>query len=175
MVMAYGKSRNVDFYFVVWNIFTDSVFGQFGIAEAFDNEVTRDYFRKSIKEMFVTYPDLKGMGVTTGENMHDVPFEDKENWAFETFGQGMLDAVEAFPVRKFRFIHRQHFASSKVILEKFRPMIEKENIDFIFSFKYAKAHVYSSVTQNYHPKFVEDLEPRGVKPIWTTSSRVIKL
>lgn len=166
-VMAYGKSRNVDFYFVTWNIFTDGTFGQYGITEQADNPVTIDYFRKSVAQMFLTYPDLAGIGLTTGENMPKVGEKEKEEWAFATYGQGVLDAAKAMPGRKIRFIHRQHMASAQAVLETFEPLVENPDIDFVFSFKYAKAHVYSSVTQPFHEEFVKDLAPRGVKTIWT--------
>lgn len=166
-VMAYGKSRNISFYFVTWNIFTNGTFGQYGITDQVDNKTTRDYFRKSVTQMFVTYPDLAGIGLTTGENMHKLPLKKKEEWAFETYGKGVLDAAKALPGRKIRFIHRQHQASSKEILKTFQPLVDHPDIDFIFSFKYAKAHVYSATKQHYHQKFVEDLKPSGVKTIWT--------
>ncbi|MCF7848349.1 MAG: glycoside hydrolase family 20 zincin-like fold domain-containing protein [Kiritimatiellales bacterium] len=166
-VMAYGKSRNVDFYFVTWNIFTDGTFGQYGITEKVDNPVTVDYFRKSVAQMFLTYPDLAGIGLTTGENMPKVNQQEKEDWAFATYGQGVLDAAKAMPGRKIRFIHRQHMASAQAVLDTFEPLVENPDIDFVFSFKYAKAHVYSSTKQPYHEKFVKDLAPRGVKTIWT--------
>jgi hypothetical protein len=166
-VMAYGKSRNIDFYFITWNIFTDGTFGQYGITDDIKNPITRDYFRKSVKEMFTTYPDLAGIGLTTGENMHKQPMQAKEDWAFATYGQGVLDATKAEPGRKIRFIHRQHQADSQAILDTFKPLVDNPDIDFIFSFKYAKAHVYSSTNQHYHQNFVKDLAPRKVKTIWT--------
>ncbi len=107
-VMAYGKSRNIDFYVVTWNIFVNGTGGKYGITDDINNETTRDYFRKSVKQMFVAYPDLAGVGLTTGENMHGSGFEEKETWAFETYAQGMLDAAAEMPDRKFTFIHRQH-------------------------------------------------------------------
>lgn len=166
-VMAYGKSRNVDFYFVTWNIFTDGAFGKYGISDDVDNPITRDYYRKSVVALFETYPDLKGIGLTTGENMHDVPFKQKEDWAFDTYGRGALEFAAAHPEREIRFLHRQHMASPDAIIERFQPLIEQSNIDFVFSFKYAKAHVYSATEQYYHQNFVENLLPTGVKTIWT--------
>jgi hypothetical protein len=77
-VMAYGKSRNVDFYVITWNIFVNGTDGKYGITDDIDNTTTRDYFRKSIKQMFLTYPDLAGVGLTTGENMHGANFNEKE-------------------------------------------------------------------------------------------------
>ncbi|MEX0329951.1 MAG: carbohydrate-binding family 6 protein [Puniceicoccaceae bacterium] len=167
-VMAYGKSRNVDFYFVTWNIFTNGVDGKYGITDSFENPVTRDYFRQSVKQMFLTYPDLKGIGLTTGENMPGAGFAEKEDWAFATYGQGILDAAADQPGRKMVLIHRQHMTGAKDIATRFQPVIDHPDVEFLFSFKYAKAHVYSSTVQTYHPGFVEDLEAMGdLKTIWT--------
>jgi len=167
-VMRYGKQRNVDFYFVTWNIFVNGTDGKYGITDKIDNETTVDYFRKSVKQMFLTYPDLAGVGLTTGENMPKVSLEQKEDWAFRTYAQGVLDAAKEQPGRKMTLIHRQHQTGAKDIARKFRPLIDHEDIEFIFSFKYAKAHVFSSTTQPYHPGFVEDIqEEGGLKTIWT--------
>jgi hypothetical protein len=164
-VMAYGKSRNVDFYVVTWNIFTYGVNGKYGIDNAPDNPVTRDYFRKSVERLLLTYPDLAGIGITSGENMEGEP-EAKEEWVFDTYGLGILDAVKQSPGRKIRFIHRQHQTGADMVLNRFQPLIDHPDIDFIFSFKYAKAHVYSETRQPYHEPFVAQIEDK-VKTIWT--------
>ena len=164
-VMAYGKSRNVDFYVVTWNIFVNGTAGKYGITDDITNEITRDYFRKSIKQMFVTYPDLAGVGLTTGENMHNATFEQKEDWAFDTYAQGVLDAATEMPNRQFTLIHRQHMTGARDIAEKFQSVIEKKNIEFLFSFKYAQAHVMSATEQPFHETFVKDIT--GMKTIWT--------
>jgi len=167
-VMAYGKSRNIDFYFITWNIFTYGTAGKYGITDEIDNPITRDYFRKSVKQMFLTYPDLKGIGLTTGENMYGASFQQKEDWAFETYARGILDAAEEQPGRKMTLIHRQHMAGALDIAEKFKPVIDNPDIEFLFSFKYAKAHVYSSTQQTYHKGFVKDIQSKGnLKTIWT--------
>lgn len=167
-VMQYGKERNVDFYVVTWNIFINGTDGKYGITDDFKNETTRDYFRKSVEQMFLTYPDLRGIGLTTGENMHGASFKDKEDWAYETYAKGVLDAVEKQPERKITFIHRQHQTGALDIADKFQPLIDHPDIEFIYSFKYAKAHVYSSVNQPYHKGFVNDIKDRGdLKTIWT--------
>jgi hypothetical protein len=164
-VMAYGKSRNVKFFIITWNIFVNGTYGKYGLTTDIDNQTTRDYFRESVKHMFLTYPDLGGIGLTTGENMHGAGFEEKEDWAFATYAQGMLDAAEEMPDRKFTFIHRQHQTGAKDIAAKFKPLVDHKNIEFLFSFKYAKAHVMSATKQPYHESFVKDIE--GMKTIWT--------
>jgi hypothetical protein len=164
-VMHYAKERNIDFYVVTWNIFVNGADGKYGITDKTDNPVTRDYFRKSVKQMFVTYSDLAGIGLTTGENMKQASFLEKEDWAYETYAQGVLDAAAEMPDRKFVFIHRQHMAGAKDILEKFRPLIEHKNIEFNFSFKYAQAHVMSAVEQPFHEGFINDIGE--TKTFWT--------
>ncbi|HKJ80369.1 MAG TPA: CBM35 domain-containing protein, partial [Prolixibacteraceae bacterium] len=166
-VMAYGKSRNVQFFILTWNIFDYGVDGKYGIDDKLENPVTTDYFRQSIKQMVLTYPDLAGIGLTTGENMYDYTSRQKEEWAFATYGQGVLDALEEQPERKINLIHRQHQTQARMISDVFEDVFDNENINFIFSFKYAKAHVYSSTTQVYHHDFVEDIKSAGVKTLWT--------
>ncbi len=164
-VMAYGKSRNIDFYIITWNIFDYGTKNKYGINDRIDNPVTKDYFRQSVKQLLLTYPDLRGMGITMGENMHGASFLDRENWAFETYGQAILDVAAEQPERKIRFIHRQHQTRAEDIQRIFKPLIDDANIDFIFSFKYAKAHIYSSTRQNYHEDFIKDIGE--TKTIWT--------
>ena len=166
-VMAYGKDRNVQFFIVTWNIWVYGTDGKYGITDELENPVTTDYFRKSIKQMLLTYPDLAGIGLTTGENMYAYTATQKEEWAFATYGQGVLDALKEQPDRKITFIHRQHETDAKEIKSIFQEVIQKENINFVFSFKYAQAHVYSSTNQVFHHNFVKDIESENLKTLWT--------
>ncbi|WED67257.1 carbohydrate-binding family 6 protein [Synoicihabitans lomoniglobus] len=165
-VMRYAKDRNIDFYVITWNVFTYGTDGKYGITDAMDNPVTVDYFRKSVKQLLLTYPLLRGVGLTTGENMRDVGFQEKEDWAFATYGQGVLDAVAEQPGRQIRFIHRQHQTKAQDIAATFAPLVKHPDVDFIFSFKYAQAHVMSSTTQTFHESFVPSLGDE-LKTIWT--------
>jgi len=173
-VMRYGKERNVDFYFVTWNTFVYGTDGEYGITDSVDNETTIDYFRKSVKQMFLTYPDLAGIGLTPGENMRlrtngaRASTKKKEDWLFATYGAGILDAAAMLPDRKMTLIHRQHMSGALDIAERFKPLLDHDTVDFIFSFKYAKAHVMSCTTQPYHEEFIRDIQSRGdLKTIWT--------
>lgn len=165
-VMRYAKDRNIDFYVITWNVFTYGTGGKYGITDAMDNPVTIDYFRKSVRELLVTYPLLRGVGLTTGENMREAGFQEKEDWAFATYGQGVLDVLAEQPDREIRFIHRQHQTRAQDIAATFAPLVEHPNVDFIFSFKYAQAHVMSSTTQTFHEDFVPSLGEE-LKTIWT--------
>ncbi|MBC3758704.1 carbohydrate-binding family 6 protein [Hyunsoonleella sp. SJ7] len=165
-VMAYGKSRNIDFHIITWNIFDYGTQGKYGITDDRDNEITTDYFRKSTKQLFVTYPDLAGIGLTTGENMKGANHQEREDWAYKTYGLGILDAAKEMPERQFKFIHRQHQSGAKEIAEKFKAVVEADNVEFLFCFKYAKAHVYSATQQPYHEdaNYLQQIE--GMKTLW---------
>ena len=178
-VMAYGKSRNIDFYFITWNIFTYGIDGKYGITDDPKNTTTIDYFRQSVKELILTYPDLAGIGITTGENMEDAKpqnnvkdkslrtsAEAKEDWMVKTYVAGTLDALKEQPSRKLRFIHRQHEATTEMILDKMGTLINHPNVDFIFSFKYAEAHVYSATKQYKAENFIPTIRGK-VKTVWT--------
>ena len=179
-VMAYGKSRNIDFYVITWNIFTYGINGKYGITDSPYNQTTIDYFRQSVKELILTYPDLAGIGVTAGENMYDktnvildkrgrplhISEEDKEAWLVKTYAAGTLDALNEQPNRKFRFIHRQHEASTDMILRDMGDLIKHPNVDFIFSFKYAQAHVYTATKQEKPESFIPTIRGK-VKTVWT--------
>jgi hypothetical protein len=173
-VMQYAHDRNIDFYVVTWNVYTYGVDGKYGITDSIENPKTRDYFRASVREMFRTYPLLRGIGLTAGENMGEVKmysggvdsFDAKERWLFDTYGQGVLDAARAEPDRRFRLIHRQHESRAQDIVATFGPVIDQPNVEFDFSFKYAQAHALSSTTQTFHHGFLESL--RGdQKTLWT--------
>ncbi len=165
-VMRYAKDRNIDFYIITWNVFTYGTGGKHGITDSMENPVTIDYFRRSVKALLLTYPLLRGVGLTTGENMGEASFQAKEDWAFATYGRGVLDAVAEQPGRPVRFIHRQHQTRAQDIAATFAPLVEHPDIDFIFSFKYAQAHVMSSTTQTFHETFVPSLGD-NLKTIWT--------
>ena len=164
-VMRYGKDRNVDLYIVTWNIFVSGTEGRYGLTDKYDNPTTTDYFRKSVKQMFLTYPDLAGIGLTTGENMPGMSTVQKEAWAMATYGQGILDAAAAQPGRKITLIHRQHQTGAQDIARTFQPLFDNPDLTFLFSFKYAQAHAFSSTQQPFCKSFVKDIG--NLKTIWT--------
>jgi len=164
-VMKYAKDRNIRFYIVTWNIFVNGTDGKYGITDKIDNPVTQDYMRKTVKQMFLAYPDLAGIGLTTGENMPNLTSAQKEDWAYNTFGLGILDAAREYPDRQFALIHRQHQSGAQEIAKTFAPVTENKNVEFLFSFKYSQAHTLSSTRQVLHQKYVEDI--KGMKTLWT--------
>jgi len=162
-VMQYGHDRGIEFHVITWNIFVWAADGKYGITNNIDNEVTIDYLRKSVRSLFETYPLLAGIGVTAGENMRGLSPDQKEQWLWKTYGLGVMDAKKKFPDRKIRFIHRYWQSKIPEITKHFDGF--SEDIQFDFSFKYAKARLYS----NTHPGFVDNIlrsAPKDTKWWW---------
>lgn len=97
-----------------------------------------------------TCPLLGGMGITAGEGMpHKMDSKVKEAWLWDTYGEGVRDALKDDPKREFRLIHRFHWTAQGDILDAFRNYPGP----FGFSFKYSVAHMYS-ITK---PPFIQPL------------------
>jgi hypothetical protein len=165
-VMQYAQDRGIDVYIITWNIFTYGTEGNpYGINNDQDNETTIDYFRASVRSLLETYPLLKGIGVTAGENMQhlDPPYSNEE-WLWRAYGEGVLDVKKKNPDRQIPFIHRGHQTSLSEIEEAFAKYPDS----FEFSYKYSLAHMYSSVKPPfiYRDGFIDEL-PRG-KKTWLT-------
>ena len=162
-VMQYAHHRGIEFHFITWNIFTWAANGKYGITPHIDNEASIDYLRKSVRTLFETYPLLAGIGVTAGENMKGITPDNKEQWLWLTYGMGVMDAKKAFPDRKIRFIHRYWQSEIPEITKHFDDF--DEDIEFNFSFKYARARLYA----NTNPTFVDPIleeAPKGTKWWW---------
>ncbi|HEY6926631.1 MAG TPA: hypothetical protein VI653_24310, partial [Steroidobacteraceae bacterium] len=105
-VMRMAADRGVEIYIFTWNVFTYGVQGKHGIDDNMSNPVTVSYMRASVRELVKTYPLLKGIGITAGENMPATPGITKEQWLWSTYGEGVRDALKSEPDRDFRLIHR---------------------------------------------------------------------
>ena len=82
---------------------------------------TIQYFRASVRETIKTYPLLAGFGITAGESMEDIGTT-KEKWLWQTYGEGIRDALKEEPQRKFRLIHRFHQTGLSEIQNEFAEL-----------------------------------------------------
>jgi hypothetical protein len=179
-VMQYAKDRGIECYVMTWNIFaygTES--NSYGITDAPGNAITKDYFRKSVRALCNTYPLLAGVGLTTGEHMGGINDEQKEQWAWDTYGLGVSDAMADAqnpagpyhaPGRKITLIHRAHQADLKQIINVFSALPGRTNADssLVFSFKYSQAHMHSSTKPLFiHSKDWFQNIPAGSKILLT--------
>ena len=160
-VMAYAKDRCIKIVIVTWNVFTYGTEGYHGgIAADQLNKETEDYFRAGTKALIKTYPDLAGIGITSGENMWmdetDIPF------LARSYGQGIKDALADEPGREFRFIHRMQMAHYQEIIDNFSDLPCPLEI----SFKYSQAHMLSSDKPHFIDGFLKQ-KREGLK-VWLT-------
>jgi hypothetical protein len=160
-VMQYARDRGIECYIMTWNIFVHGAeSSEYGITDSPTSTITKDYFRKSVRAMFNTYPLLAGIGLTTGEHMGGINNAQKEQWAWETYGLGVSDAMadarnpaspHYAPDRKISLIHRAHQADLKQIIDVFSALPGRTNADssLLFSFKYSQAHMHSSTKPQF--------------------------
>ena len=155
-VMQQAADRGIGIYFFTWNVFTWGAEGKHGIDNDMSNQITKQYFRASVREMVKTYPLLAGMGITAGENMpHEMSSKDKEKWLWETYGEGVRDGLKDNPDRDFRMIHRFHWSAQSDILDAFKDYPSS----FDFSFKYSVAHMYSVPNPSFITPLLEGIDP----------------
>ena len=142
-VMRYAKERGIDLYFITWNIWVHGAEGKYGINASQTNPKTVAYMRECVKQFVLTYPDLKGLGITCGEHMQN-KIEGEysvENWMWKTYGMGILDAKKEQPGRAVDFIHRVWYTGMDVMMDDF---IRKYPDSINLGFKYARARLYST-------------------------------
>ncbi len=162
-VMRYARERGIDIYFITWNIWLHGAEGKYGISDSQKNPETIKYLRESMKQMVLTYPDLKGFGVTAGENMNnDLEGEHSPiSWLWNTYGEGIKDALKEQPKRQFDFIHRVWYSGVGKMME---PFINKYPQRCDISFKYSRARLYSfEAPPFYKQKLARDVSQRGLR------------
>ncbi|RME69665.1 MAG: hypothetical protein D6781_08090, partial [Verrucomicrobia bacterium] len=180
-VMRHARDRGVDVYFITWNIclngaahpvppyyrtyansIPDEQPGKYGITHDVHNPATIAYLRDAVKTFILTYPDLKGIGVTAGEHFPRGDDYDREKWLWETYGLGILDARAEQPARTIEFIHRFWNTGFENIMRHWADYPDP----FAFSFKYARARLYSSPEVPFAAEHIASLKPRGLKSWW---------
>jgi hypothetical protein len=162
-VMRHARDRCIEVHVITWNLFTFGAEGKHGITCDQTNPITLDYFRKSVREMVRTYPDLAGIGVTAGENMKELKGEHgKEPWLWKAYGEGVRDALALEPGRQVRFIHRYHQTALAPVLDAWKnyPGV------FDLSFKWAQAHMYASTAPSFAKRSLAELS--ADRRMWLT-------
>lgn len=155
-MMKQAADRGVKVYVFTWNVFTFGADGKHGITDDLNNPITKTYFRASVRELVKTYPLLTGIGITAGENMpKEMTSKAKEAWLWDTYGEGVRDALKENPKRDFPLIHRFHWTAQSDILDAFKDYPGTVE----FSFKYSVAHMYSITKPNFIEPLLEHLAP----------------
>ena len=155
-VMQYGVDRGFDIYMITWNIYVYGADGKHGITEDIGNQNTRDYMQKCVVRFLETYPNLKGIGVTAGEHL-DGTDNQKEEWLWDTYGEGVMEYIQANPQRNLTFIHRVHTTDWSVMEDYFGPMLSSPNIKFDLSNKYSLAHMHGAINPDFGTDKIIDI------------------
>ena len=159
-VMKYGNDRGFNIYLMTWNIFLRGELNKAemsaqGLTEEIGNQKTKDYIRASTKALFQTYPYLSGFGVTVGENMGEMPSGSdptdiqKSQWAYDSYGLGLMDYAKENLGRSLRFIHRSWMADLADIKSVFQPLQALDNVQVDISYKYAIGHAHAAPKPGY--------------------------
>ncbi len=182
-VMRHARDRGIDVYWITWNICLNSVAqpvhdyyrtygtrvpdeqpGKYGVTHDINNPATIRYLRNAVKTFLLTYPDVTGIGVTAGEHFPSTrgPKVHREDWLWQTYGEGILDAKRRQPERRVSFIHRVWNSDFDSILNRWGAYPDS----FEISFKYARARLYSSPRIPFADELVEAMKPHGLKSWW---------
>ena len=163
-VFDHADARGIDIIVFHWNIYIFGAKGKHGITDDMNNPKTIPYMRYCIGEFLKTYPQVDGIGITAGEHMRGQKTSSlgKEQWLWQTYGQGVMDAKAADPDRELRIIFRQHQANLGKIVNAFKEF----DGPFNTGHKYARARLYSTSTSPYLDiEYRSDLEQNRV-PCW---------
>ncbi|NQT40454.1 MAG: hypothetical protein HQ581_23370, partial [Planctomycetes bacterium] len=163
-VFDHADARGIDVVVFHWNIYVFGAKGKHGITDDMNNPRTIAYMRYCIGEFLKTYPQVDGIGITAGEHMlgRKNAQLSKEQWLWETYGRGVMDAKAANPDRELRIVFRQHQANLGKIVDAFREF----DGPFDTGHKYARARLYCTSTSPYLDlEYRDDLEQHKV-PCW---------
>jgi hypothetical protein len=163
-IFRMAKERAIDTYIIPFNIFVSHEFAKAHqvaqqnvyphyYVKGDTSEIVKRYMRESITQVLQEYPELTGFGLTLGEGMAGMTPQQREDWMFETYIEGMRQAG-----RPVKLVHRIPFSSTteslgatSVELEQLtRNAIEKEaKLDFIdgpiwADLKYNWSHAHST-------------------------------
>ncbi|RDV17199.1 hypothetical protein DXT99_01445 [Pontibacter diazotrophicus] len=163
-IFRMAHERAIDTYIIPFNIFVSPEFAKaYGVAHenVYPNyyvsgdtsEIVKRYMRESITQLLQEYPTLTGMGLTLGEGMAGMTPQQREDWIYDTYIEGMRQVG-----RPLKLVHRIPFSSTteslgatSVDLERLtRKSIEREaNLDFIqepiwADLKYNWSHAHST-------------------------------
>ncbi|MCX7011366.1 MAG: carbohydrate-binding family 6 protein [Candidatus Sumerlaeota bacterium] len=162
-VMQYAHDRGIETYIFTWNTFVWGAQDKYGITDDLTNPTTINYFRKSVRELILTYPLLAGIGITAGEHMgKNTSEKTKEQWLWQAYGEGVRDAKAIQPDRSVRLIHRYHQTGLDEILSAWKEY--PDTLDL--SYKYSVAHMYSSAAPPFAKKELAEL-PSNLR-MWMT-------
>jgi hypothetical protein len=159
-VFAKAKGLGIDVYIITWNLrISAGIAKGLGLPEELakyhfhsrsiglrqHSEVIQDYFREAVKTLFLTYPDLTGIGTSNSEELTGTP-EAREQWVADAYLKGLEDL--GYPVP---FIHRTNMSNGVIAQEMFLSRYSGK--EKYISWKYSNAHMYSHPSPQFEAIF----------------------
>ena len=139
-IFRMASERAIDTYIIPFNMFTSEEFSKaHNVAltnfyphyycSGDTSELVKRYMRECITQVLQEYPELTGIGLTLGEGMAGMSPQQREDWIFDTYIEGMRLAG-----RKSKLVHRipfssttESFGATSIDVEQLtRKAIEKE-------------------------------------------------
>ena len=163
-VFQYAEDRGIDIHIYHWNVYVMAAEGKYGIEWSQESQTTIDYTRESVKQFLLTYPNIKGIGVTAGEHVRASikGYFSTENWMWHTFGRAIKEAQAIDPAIKPTFIFRQHTSNMDLISDAFKDYGEPVDTEF----KYSRARMFSTATPPWFDRiYRKQVEDYNVK-VW---------
>jgi len=163
-VFQYADDRGIDIHFYTWNVFMNGAEGKHGIEARQDSPEAIAYLRKSVEQFMLTYPTVKGIGVTAGENSdNNIKGEYSiENFIWNTYGKGVMDAKAINPKIDCTFIFRQHESDMNLIQNAFKDYDGRLDTEF----KYSRARMFSSERPTWFDKIYRDEVVEHKVKVW---------
>lgn len=163
-VFQYATDRGIDIHLYHWNVFVNGAEGKHGIQTKQDVPETVEYMKQSVKQFLLTYPMIKGIGVTAGENMSgSVKGEySTENFMWLTYGKAIMEAKAINPKIDVTFIFRQHQSDMNLISAAFKDF----KGPFDTEFKYARARMFSSTKPTWFDRIYRESVEKYKMKVW---------
>ncbi len=191
-IFRMASERAIDTYIIPFNIFVSPEFSEaYNVAltnfyphyycQGDTSEIVKRYMRESVTQVLKEYPGLTGFGLTLGEGMAGMSPQEREDWMFDTYIEGMRLAG-----RQTKLVHRIPFSSTteslgatSVDLERLtRNAIEREaGLDFIkgpvwadLKYNWSHAHSTPKLVKVHGGKMFDTFynpEPQGYKITYT--------
>lgn len=157
-IFRMAAERAIDMYLIPFNIFVSEEFAKaHNVAsvnfyphyycEGDTSEIVKRYMRESVTQVLQEYPELTGFGLTLGEGMAGMTPQQREDWMFDTYIEGMRQAG-----RKSKLVHRIPFSSTTESLGATSVEVEKltrKGIEREASQEFIEGPVFADLKYNW--------------------------
>ncbi len=138
--------------FSCMNIYTFAENGKYGITDDRDNETTKDYFYKALKQLLTIYPQISSLTGSEGENM-DYPADTlqlSDQWISDTYIKAVREICESDPERTKTFSYGCQALANGQLSDYFLNELSTLPCEVFASKRYNDTHLYSvtDVTDN---------------------------